>query len=95
MPAETDAARARQLLRATGVPVPRARRAALAPSERLRTAGVTRREAEVLDLVRQRLSNPEIAARLFVSVRTVESHVSSLLQKLGVESRTGLVTMEI
>jgi predicted ATPase/DNA-binding CsgD family transcriptional regulator len=53
--------------------------------------GVTRRESEVLALVGQRLSNREIADRLYISVRTVESHVSSLLTKLGVTERRDLV----
>jgi DNA-binding CsgD family transcriptional regulator/tetratricopeptide (TPR) repeat protein len=58
---------------------------------RLREAGVTRREAEVLQAISQRLANAEIARRLFVSKRTVESHVASLLRKLGVSSRAGLI----
>ena len=45
-------------------------------------AGISAREAEVLALVGEHLSNAEIGARLFISVRTVESHVSSLLRKL-------------
>jgi len=53
-------------------------------------ADVSDREAEVLDLVGARLSNAEIAARLFISVRTVESHVSSLLHKLGAVNRREL-----
>ncbi|HEV8623374.1 MAG TPA: AAA family ATPase [Acidimicrobiia bacterium] len=57
---------------------------------RLQSAGVTRREAEVLAVLAERLSNAEIAKRLFLSERTVESHVSSLLHKLGVGSRAGL-----
>ena len=52
--------------------------------------GVTGREAEVLDALAERLTNSEIAARLGVSERTVESHVSSLLRKLGVHNRVDL-----
>jgi DNA-binding CsgD family transcriptional regulator len=55
--------------------------------------GVTRREAEVLAAVGERLSNAEIAARLFVSERTVESHVSSLLRKLQVADRRELAQL--
>ena len=49
--------------------------------------GVTRKEAEVLDALAERLTNAEIAARLYVSERTVESHVSSLLRKLQAGNR--------
>ncbi|MEV0291374.1 LuxR C-terminal-related transcriptional regulator [Kribbella sp. NPDC050820] len=56
----------------------------------LSNAGVSEREAEVLALVSQRLSNAEIASRLFISTRTVESHVSSLLRKLGMSDRRAL-----
>ncbi|WP_276615492.1 ATP-binding protein [Nonomuraea basaltis] len=51
---------------------------------------ISPREAEVLELVGAHLSNAEIAARLFISVRTVESHVSSLLRKLEVPDRRAL-----
>src|SRR3954447_24474401 len=51
---------------------------------------ISRREAEVLDALAQRLTNAEIAARLFISVRTVESHVSALLRKLGASDRHAL-----
>ncbi|MFC4114533.1 ATP-binding protein [Nonomuraea zeae] len=54
------------------------------------TAEISAREAEVLELVGEHLSNAEIGARLFISVRTVESHVSSLLRKLEVPDRRAL-----
>lgn len=53
-------------------------------------AGISGREAEVLTLVGQHRSNAEIAAQLFISVRTVETHVSSLLRKVGVPDRRAL-----
>jgi predicted ATPase/DNA-binding CsgD family transcriptional regulator len=51
---------------------------------------ISAREAEVLAAVGEHLNNAEIAARLFISVRTVESHVSSLLRKLGADNRRAL-----
>jgi predicted ATPase/DNA-binding CsgD family transcriptional regulator len=60
--------------------------------ESLRAAGVTRRELEVFWLAADHLHNQAIADRLQLSVRTVESHVSSLLKKLGgLESRQALI----
>ena len=56
-------------------------------------ADVSDREAEVLALVGARLSNAEIARRLFISVRTVESHVSSLLRKLDAANRRELANL--
>jgi DNA-binding NarL/FixJ family response regulator len=90
--ATLDADRTRELLRATGAPVPRRRRAAAkATSPALEKAGITAREAEVLELVAAGLPNADIAERLFVSVRTVEAHVSSMLTKLGVRNRAELM----
>ena len=60
---------------------------------RLAAAGVTAREAEVLAMIGGRLTNQEIAARLFISVRTVESHVSALLRKLALPGRPALIQL--
>ncbi|AZM44491.1 ATPase [Streptomyces sp. WAC 06738] len=54
------------------------------------TPPISAREAEVLALLGEHLSNAEIAGRLFISVRTVESHVSSLLRKLHLPDRRAL-----
>ncbi len=51
---------------------------------------ISAREAEVLALLGEHLSNAEIGARLFISVRTVETHVSSLLRKLEMPDRRAL-----
>jgi DNA-binding CsgD family transcriptional regulator len=52
---------------------------------------LTRRELDVLLLVAEDHENAEIAHALGISIRTVESHVRSMLHKFGTESRTGLV----
>jgi predicted ATPase/DNA-binding CsgD family transcriptional regulator len=51
---------------------------------------LTRREAEVASLVARGLTNRDIAAQLFLSVRTVEVHVDHILTKLGFHTRTQL-----
>ncbi|MBT2518319.1 hypothetical protein J7E29_12805 [Streptomyces sp. ISL-90] len=52
---------------------------------------LTPRESAVLAAIERRLTNPEIAAELFISVRTVESHIASLKRKLGTETRAELM----
>ncbi len=81
--ATAAATRSRALLRSLGLPQPRAPRA----STRAHPAGLTVRQAEVLELVREGLSDAEIAGRLMLSTRTVEHHVAAILAKLGVGSR--------
>jgi DNA-binding CsgD family transcriptional regulator len=81
--AEAAAARARAISRARGWTPPRGKRA----ETRAHPDGLTRREAEVLDLLREGLADAAIADRLVLSRRTVEHHVGSILGKLGVSSR--------
>jgi len=50
-------------------------------------SGLTRREREVLDLICAELTNAEIAAKLSISAKTVDHHVSAILAKLGVPTR--------
>ncbi|GAA1615822.1 hypothetical protein GCM10009789_82370 [Kribbella sancticallisti] len=57
------------------------------------TKSVSRREAEVLALIDEHLSNAQIAGRLHISVRTVENHVASMLRKYGVSDRRALAVI--
>ncbi len=54
--------------------------------------GISKREIDVVRLVAEGLSNKEIAGRLHLSVRTVESHVRHVLTKTGLVNRTQLAT---
>lgn len=56
---------------------------------------LTEREREVLTLMVEGLNNVQIAARLTVSPSTIKSHVSNILSKLGVASRTEAVTLAL
>jgi DNA-binding CsgD family transcriptional regulator/tetratricopeptide (TPR) repeat protein len=85
--ARRDGERAVALLRGLGVKVPTgAARPQVDSGEDLRL--FSRRETEVLALLAEGRSNVEIAARLFISPKTVEHHVSSILGKLGLRTRT-------
>ena len=65
--------------------------AAADPAPSLRAEGLSEREREVLALVATGRSNVQIAGTLFLSVKTVQNHVSNLLGKTGVGSRAALV----
>ncbi|WP_197735981.1 helix-turn-helix transcriptional regulator [Arabiibacter massiliensis] len=67
----------------------RAARAQLVPTIAL-TYGLTKREAQVLGLLAEGLSNREISEREFISVGTVKTHVHNMCAKLGVEGRSEL-----
>lgn len=58
-------------------------------------ADLTEREREVLTLMIEGLNNTQIAGRLSVSPSTIKSHVSNILSKLGVASRTEAVTLAL
>jgi DNA-binding CsgD family transcriptional regulator len=73
----------RQKMRTAGAQVPRGPRSAT----RENPFGLTARQMEVLHLLREGLSNAEIAARLHISPKTVDHHVTAVLAKLDVHSR--------
>jgi DNA-binding CsgD family transcriptional regulator len=80
---EAFAERARREISATGET---ARKRTVASTDQELTA----QEAQVARMARDGLSNPEIGARLFISARTVQYHLSKVFTKLGIESRSQL-----
>ncbi len=61
------------------------------PATQANPAQLTQREVEILALIAEGRRNAEIAAHLYLSPRTVAHHISSILAKLGVHSRTEAV----
>ena len=83
--AKATAGVARKRMRALGIgSIPRGPR----PATRAGPAGLTSREQQVLALLAEGLPDREISRRLFISERTVHHHVSAVLAKIGVSSRT-------
>jgi NarL family two-component system response regulator LiaR len=76
---------------------PEAAQALVETANRLPAPGLdlTEREREVLTLMVEGLNNTQIAGRLTVSSSTIKSHVSNILSKLGVASRTEAVTLAL
>ncbi|MER8041456.1 AAA family ATPase [Streptomyces sp. NPDC094032] len=82
----------RSLLRGMGAPVRQRRSGADRVPPGLRRCGITVREFEVARLLAERFGNRDIAGRLHISPRTVEKHVSSLLQKTGHPTRAAFAS---
>ena len=61
------------------------------PKDKKVNISITKREEEILKLIAQEYSNPEIAKELFISIRTVDTHRRNLLEKLQVKNTAGLV----
>jgi DNA-binding NarL/FixJ family response regulator len=59
--------------------------------EQLLKSGISKREAEILLLIHDGLSNQQIADRLFLSENTIKKHISNIFQKLQVDRRTEAV----
>ncbi|MFJ3515762.1 AAA family ATPase [Streptomyces sp. NPDC090131] len=89
---QTVAGAGRALLRGMGASVRQRRTGTERVPADLRRCGITVREFEVARLVAERISNKDIAGRLHISLRTVEKHVASLLQKTGHPNRTAFAT---
>jgi DNA-binding CsgD family transcriptional regulator/tetratricopeptide (TPR) repeat protein len=89
------AAACRGVLGRAGVPVPRKGRGSATVPPGLQGAGVTSREMDVLLLLSDGLSNKDIAERLHVSVRTIESHVSSAMRKTATPNRAALSALVV
>lgn len=85
--AAADVARLQAMFRVHGI-----RRGPHAKHRRVRSGwdSLTATEIKIVGLVEEGLSNPEIAARLLLSRRTVATHVSHILKKLDVHSRTDI-----
>jgi len=56
--------------------------------DQLLKAGISKREADILLLIDEGLSNQQIADKLFISENTIKKHISNIFQKLQVERRT-------
>jgi DNA-binding CsgD family transcriptional regulator/tetratricopeptide (TPR) repeat protein len=81
----------RGILRRAGERVPRSGRGSAQVPVQMRRLGITSREMDVFLLVARGFSNTEIAGRLYISPKTVETHIASLVAKTGQAGRRELV----
>jgi DNA-binding CsgD family transcriptional regulator len=88
---ERLASACRGILRRAGERVPRSGRGTAQVPSQMRRLGITSREMDVFLLVARGQSNTEIAEKLFISPKTVETHVASLIAKTGLTGRRELV----
>lgn len=80
---------------AIGVLQKRRKKLSLTESQKSGIESLTSREREILDLLAQGLSNKAIAARLYLSVRTVEGHLANIYSRLEVHSRTEAMLLAV
>jgi DNA-binding NarL/FixJ family response regulator len=66
-----------------------------APEKPIHPAGLTPREVEILRLVAKGATNQQIADVLHISVRTVNTHMTNILNKIGVDNRTAASTFAV
>jgi DNA-binding NarL/FixJ family response regulator len=59
------------------------------------TLNLSAREIQVLDLIGEGYSNPEIAKRLCISISTVKTHVRNIMNKFGVDRRIQAVVLAV
>jgi DNA-binding CsgD family transcriptional regulator len=90
---ERLASACRSLLRRSGVPGAHTSRRHAGVPARFRSLGITRREMDVLSLLVDGLSNRELGERLYLSPRTVEKHVASLMAKTRTRTRAQLAAL--
>jgi DNA-binding NarL/FixJ family response regulator len=65
------------------------------PFGQVQPGGLSKRELEIAGLVADGLTSKEIAARLYLSERTVENHIDHVLSKLGLRNRTQIATWAV
>lgn len=89
--AVTDVMLGRRVFSKAVISVMQGRKPQAMPLQASEAVSITRREEEILHLVAQGLTSPQIAEKLSISSRTVESHRAHLMEKTGATNMAGLV----